>query len=928
MTHFTRAAFLGALVLVFAVPALAQTDHEYVDFQVDQSRGVDSAVDYPQLREYGPWDDRNYDLTVEDLQYLAPDEASIDDPIPAFYRVLLRKHHPHMSRKPGEKYPRSAVNTYRQRYGGYLVNGEFYRGVEYVDDEFRFVADSAIDTTGVFTRFLDGEVRVTNPEGAAESAVSISPVDPDIVVAGTNGPGSGQKMHFSTDGGENWTQAPNLPLGGTCCDPTIDWTIDGSMVYTATLGNCGFSGCAIWFYRSDDNGQTWNGLENDTPGDPRRELTSSGSDKEYLHVDRWPASPHADNVYLTWHDGNVMQFARSTDFGVTFDPTISFGSEPLGIGSDIATDKAGDIYYIYPAFNAEEIRLLKSTDGGASFAAGTQIAETNDGFDFPLPSMETRNAFIYVAADTDFSGGAFDDTIYAAWTDLTGPESSTPSENHAVIQVGYSRDGGNTWTVTTPHATDDTDTVDRYHPWLSVDENGTVHVVYYDTRDDRTSVDFHYTFSTDGGVSWATPVRLSGESSPNISDSFEFGDYNGMDVRGPDSVSVWTDNRNEGGGGGDSIDVYAAGSFAEVGDTFSMSADPSSFDVCTPDSVTSTITINQIGNFNESVDLSATLPAGFSNESFTNDPVTPPATSDFSVDVGGGASSGLNTVTIDGDSTSVSRSTDINFLVFNSTPGMPNLTMPGDGAMDVSTSAVLSWDAIGNATSYMVEVDDDSDFSSPEFTTTTSDTEVTASGLQPTTEYFWRVTAENGCGTGTVSTTFSFTTANEICSAPGLVLLDPDNGGGSVFDSVTATGGTVDSVEVTVDLGHTFVGDTRAQLTHVQSGTTVTLYDRPGVPATDFGCSGQNIQATFTDSAAVPAEDECVDGADPALSGSFLPIDPMSNFQGLTANTDWELGYFDDEPTASDEGILNSWCISVSELSETIFSDGFETVAN
>lgn len=923
MKFLIRLACLTLAGCVFALPVAAQLDREYISFEVDQSRGVDPSVDYSQLTKFGPWDDRNYDLTTEDLSYLAPDEAQISDPIPAFFRVLLRKNHPYLSVKPGKKYPRSAVNTYRQRYGGYLVNGWFYRGVERIDGEFRFVEDSRIDTSDVFTRFLSGEVRVTNPIGAAESAVSISPVDPDIVVAGTNGPGGGQKMHYSTDGGETWTQGPNLPLGGTCCDPTVDWSIDGSKVYAATLGNCGFGGCAIWFYRSDDQGQTYNGLENDTPGDPRRELTTSGSDKEYLHVDRWPGSPHADNVYLTWHDGNTMQFARSTDFGVTFDPTISFGSEPLGIGSDIATDKSGDIYYIYPAFNAEEIRLLKSTDGGASFAAGSQIAPTNDGFDFPLPSMETRNAFIYVAADVDFSGGPFDDSIYAAWTDLTGPEGSA-ANNHARIQVAFSRDGGATWTVTTPHSTADMNDVDRYHPWLSVDDNGNVHVVYYDTRDDRTSVDFHYTFSDDGGVTWATPVRLTDESSPNIADGFEFGDYNGMDIRGPDSISVWTDNRDEDGGGNDSVDVYAAGSFAQVGDTFTLSADPGSFDVCTPDSVVSTITANQIGNFNESVDLSATVPTGFSNESFTVDPVTPPAMSDFSVDVGGGAAVGLNTVTIQGVSTSEMREIDIDFLVFDAVPGMPNLTSPPDDATGISTSAMLSWDALTSATSYMVEVDDNSDFSSPEFTATTADAQVTATGLQPTTEYFWRITAENSCGAGTASATFSFTTSNQYCSAPGAVLLDPDNGGGSVFDTIAATGGTVDSVEVQVDLGHTFVGDTRAVLTHVQSGTSVTLYDRPGVPASQFGCSGQNVLATFTDSASVAAEDECQDAADPALSGSFLPVDPLSDFQNLPITSDWQLEYYDDEAAGTDEGVLNSWCVNISELTEEIFADGFE----
>ena len=76
----------------------------------------------------------------------------------------------------------------------------------------------------------------------------------------------------------------------------MDWKSDGTIAHTATLGNCGNSGCAIWYYRSNDGGKTWNGLESVTPGDPRRELTTSGSDKEFLHVDQYASSPHRDNV--------------------------------------------------------------------------------------------------------------------------------------------------------------------------------------------------------------------------------------------------------------------------------------------------------------------------------------------------------------------------------------------------------------------------------------------------------------------------------------------------------------------------------------------------------------------------------------------------------------------------------------------------------
>jgi hypothetical protein len=194
------------------------------------------------------------------------------------------------------------------------------------------------------------------------------------------------------------------------------------------------------------------------------------------------------------------------------------------------------------------------------------IASTRDGFDFAIPAMESRRVFIYVSADTDLSGGPFHGSVYAAWTDSYGPEQSNPEDNHARIQVGHSRDGGATWTVTTPHevpggGVPDGSTPDRFHQWLGVGPDGTVYVAFYDTREggSRSSVDFYWTKSEDGGQTWDPPQDLTSVTSLNISDGFEWGDYNGLDVVMNDLITIFTDNRSESGGSGDSVDVYAAG---------------------------------------------------------------------------------------------------------------------------------------------------------------------------------------------------------------------------------------------------------------------------------------------------------------------------------------------------------------------------------
>jgi hypothetical protein len=555
----SRGVGIGLLV-VLAVVGFASLGHAQA---IDNRRGVDPSVDYTSLVKYGPWDDRNYQLKKGDLVWLAPNEEELRDPVPAFFRVALRRGHPDMLRSGPAQYPRSALQIFQQEHGGYLISGKIYRNVVYKDGRYIVVQERGI-TPEQFAqeKALTSDVRVTSPEGAAESAVKIHPTDPNKVIAGSNGPGSGQKMFYSTNGGSTWNAAAALPQGGTCCDPTVDWSSDGTLAYAATLGNCSFRGCAVWFYRSNNGGQTWNGLETSTPGDPRRELTTRGSDKEYLHVDKHATSAFKDNLYLTWHDSNVMKFSRSTNFGNTWSAPVTLSlSGQNGIGSDITTDKNGNVYYFWPAFSARRIFVRKSTNGGSSFNAAVTAGITQDGFDFAIPSMETRRAFIYVSADADLTNGPFANSIYAAWTDTTAPESTTVANNHGRIQVAFSRDGGATWSVRTPHETVDANLVDRFHPWLAVGPDGKVYVIYYDTRRDplRRAVDIFYSVSSDGANTWSTPLRLTTVLSPQIDTSFEWGDYNGLDVVGTQLIGIFTDNRSEIGGTADSVDVYSTG---------------------------------------------------------------------------------------------------------------------------------------------------------------------------------------------------------------------------------------------------------------------------------------------------------------------------------------------------------------------------------
>ena len=258
---------------------------------------------------------------------------------------------------------------------------------------------------------------------------------------------------------------------------------------------------------------------------------------------------------------NLRDFGTSEDFGHSWS-TIVFpgGASNRGIAGDVATDRDGNIFYAWPTFN-NFVRLRISTDGGNSFEDIQDLMPLNSNFLFPIPAVESREVSNYISAGADTTTGPFSNRIYFAWTDTVELETNVPTQNHAWIRFAYSPNGGQDFKIRTPHEIDDLEEVDRWQPFIGVGPDGTVHIIFYDTRNssDRTAADLYYAFSMDGGDTWSAPERVTSEMSPNISDGFEFGDYSGMDIVMNDLIAIFTDNRNETGGSGDSVDVYAAG---------------------------------------------------------------------------------------------------------------------------------------------------------------------------------------------------------------------------------------------------------------------------------------------------------------------------------------------------------------------------------
>ena len=110
------------------------------------------------------------------------------------------------------------------------------------------------------------------------------------------------------------------------------------------------------------------------------------------------------------------------------------------------------------------------------------------------------------------------------------------------------------------------------------------------------------------------------------------------------------------------------------------------------------------------------------------------------------------------------------FTTTGSAPREPILSLPANNTTGISTSPLLTWNISSGATSYTLQVSNNSSFSSFVYNQnglTTTNAIVT--GLSYSTAYFWRVNATNSYGTSGWSTPiWTFTTTGPPPNAPTL----------------------------------------------------------------------------------------------------------------------------------------------------------------
>lgn len=284
------------------------------------------------------------------------------------------------------------------------------------------------------------------------------------------------------------------------------------------------------------------------------------------------------------------------------------------------------------------------------------------------------------------------------------------------------------------------------------------------------------------------------------------------------------------------------------------------------------------------------LPNGLS-ATYSQNPVAPGSTVNLTVSSNSSTTDNLafNLTASDG---AITNSVPLALNLAVAIPATPVSVSPNDNEIDVSIMPTLNWSGAGTG-SYEYQVATNAGMTSLVFDGTTAMDEVMiTSQLAQGVTHYWRVREVNDCGIGQWSVVRQFNTAVLACGGPQEstdVPLSLGTVGTSTSDLIIGPGDPMESVEVMVNITHSYVGDLRISLQSPDLGTIV-LVDRIGFSGVASGCSGNNLELTFSDLATNTAADlEGSCGNEPAASGAYQPLESMAGFVNQAANGTWTL---------------------------------------
>ncbi|MCX6162283.1 MAG: T9SS type A sorting domain-containing protein [Ignavibacteriae bacterium] len=401
---------------------------------------------------------------------------------------------------------------------------------------------------------------------------------------------------YLTLDGLNWSRLNSLNSG----DPFLAFDSIGNAYYTPAPP---WSGGNLGVLKSTDKGITWSNSY----------LIYSGVTDKPCICGNQSGGIYSNYLYSAWQSsvGEKLSFARSTNQGVNWS-SMSLGVPTnyycpyLAIGPSPAVP-GGIVYYGINTYSPSQIKIKKSTDGGISFSPDIFVSTFIDPPVLKNGTVTSILPCIQMSADNGYSPNR--GNVYIVYT---GRGAGT---DKADIFFVKSTNYGDNWSVPLK-LNDDNTSADQWMPAISVDNNGKIYVIWYDSRiDPQNYMTLLYgTVSTNGGASFVPDFPVSTTPfNPSLMVVNGFmGHYISVSAIGNTALASWTDGRNNN-----------FGSYVGFVTDFAMTASPLTKNLTNNDSLMITVKIPEVkGPYNGRINFSCqfdTLPAtGNINLSFLN----------------------------------------------------------------------------------------------------------------------------------------------------------------------------------------------------------------------------------------------------------------------------------------------------------------------